>query len=266
MIYNAYAEQNERVADMQLVSCGHIFAENGREINRPHGRHDWLLFYIAKENETFYLDDIETGNAGSFILFAPGEKQHHVYLGDKTAEFYYVHFQCERLPSEISLKTSKLYHTPFSRQVCDTFEALLEETLRKQPFYEKLCLYKMLHLLTLLERKLLCTNHPDKENFQHIARVVQHMNQAYADDLSLEDYANMCAMSKYHFIRTFERIVGCSPIQYRNNIRLQHAADLLLEEEYSVEQVGIMLGYSSPSYFSSAFKQKYGVSPKQYKA
>jgi AraC-like DNA-binding protein len=71
-------------------------------------------------------------------------------------------------------------------------------------------------------------------------------------------------MSKYHFLRTFESIIGATPMEYRNNIRLQHAADLLLEEKLAVEQISALVGYSSASYFSSAFKQKYGLSPKQY--
>jgi AraC-like DNA-binding protein len=72
-------------------------------------------------------------------------------------------------------------------------------------------------------------------------------------------------MSKYHFVREFEKIVGFPPIEYRNNIRLQHAADLLSEERLTVSQISSLVGYSSPSYFSSAFKQKYRLSPKQYR-
>lgn len=264
MIFSAYAEQKEQMSGMQLVSCGHVFAKPGREINRPHGREDWLLFYVAKECETFYLDNTVMASAGSFILFAPGEKQHHIYTGNKTAEFYYVHFKCDTLPSDISLATSKVYDLPLNRKVCDTFEEMIEETLRKQPFYEKLCIYKLLHLLTLLERGILCDNHPDKENFERIAKAVQHMNRHYDSNFTLEDYANLCTMSKYHFLRMFEKIVGSTPLMYRNSIRLEHAADLLLEERLSVEQISNIVGYASASYFSSAFKQKYGLSPKQY--
>ena len=264
MIYNAYAEQNQQVSGIQLVSCGHIFAKQGREINRPYGREDWLLFYIAKENETFYMKHKVVAFAGSFILFAPGEKPHHIYEGNKTAEFYYIHFKCKALPPEISLSTSKVYDAPFNRQICDLFDDIMEETLCKQPFYEKLCIYKMLHLLTVLERSVLQESHPNKENFERIAHAVQHMNRHYNSNLSLEDYADMCSMSKYHFLRTFENIIGTTPMEYRNHLRLQHAADLLLEEKLAVAQISALVGYSSSSYFSSAFKQKYNLSPKQY--
>ena len=80
MIYNAYAEQNEQTSGITLVSCGPIFAKPDREIKRPKGRNDWLLFYVAKGTETFYLETTVTANAGSFIIFAPNEKQHHIYI------------------------------------------------------------------------------------------------------------------------------------------------------------------------------------------
>ena len=264
MIYNAYADQSEQASGIRLVSCGHIFAKHGREINRPCGRTDWLLFYVAKENETFYLEHKALASAGSFILFAPGEKQHHIYEGNKTAEFYFIHFQCEALPPELSFSTSKVYDAPFNRQVCDLFDDIIEETLCKQPFYEKLCIYKMLQLLTMLERSVLRERHPNNENFERIAYAVQHMNRHYDSNFSLEDYANLCSMSKYHFLRTFESIVGTTPMAYRNHLRLQHAADLLLEEKLTVEQISALVGYSSLAYFCSAFKQTYKLSPKQY--
>lgn len=265
MIYNAYAEKADEKLDLQIVSCGHIFAKQGREIYRPDGRQDWLLFYIVNESETFFLDGTEVGHEGSFIIFAPNEKQHHVYLGSKTAEFYYVHFQCEGLPESVSLDTSVLYHTRFSRHVCDVFAELIDETFSKLPLYQALCSYKLLYILTLLKREVLQSTNPDRENYNRVAFVVQDMNKNYNKDCTLNDYAKMCNMSKFHFIRTFEKIVGCTPIDYRNNIRLQHAADLLSEEKLSVEEISRIVGFSSASYFSSAFKKEYGVSPKKFK-
>lgn len=265
MIFNAYAEQKESVDGMQMVSCGHIFAKPGREIIRPNGREDWLLFYIAKGSETFYFRKKCVGNAGSFVLFAPGEKQHHICTGNKTAEFYYVHFKCEKLPEGLTLKTSEVYELPFHQQVCAIFEEILDELLQKQPRYEELCLYKLLHLLTSFEREVLHTTAPAKESFERIACAIQHMNRFYYENLNLQDYAKMCNMSKYHFLKVFEKVTGSTPLKYRNNIRLEHAAEYLLEEQRSAEEIGTLVGYSSAAYFSSAFKQKFGVSPKQYR-
>lgn len=264
MNFSAYAEQKENVFGVELVSCGHIFAEPKREIKRPNGREDWLLFYVAKGEETFFSEEPTTAKEGSFVLFAPDQKQHHINNTDKTAEFYYIHFKCEDLLQNFSLKTSCVYDLPLSRQICDIFEEVIEETLNKTLFYEKICIHKLMYLLCLLEREIAHNTHPEKENLDRIARAIQHMNKYYESDFSLEDYAKMCNMSKYHFLRVFSGIVGKTPLEYRNNIRLEHACELLSNEKLSVEEISASVGYSSASYFSSAFKKKYGISPKQY--
>ncbi len=265
MIFNSYSEEKAVTNGITVVSCGHIFAKPNREIFRPQGRNDWLLFYISKGSETFYFEKTQTAKMGSFVLFAPGEKQHHIYKGETTAEFYYVHFRCDALPDNISLKTSVIYPLSPKSLYSDIFEQIIDETLKKQPFYERLSTYRLLELLTIFERDFLFEGSLYKENFNRIARVVQDMNMNYNSTSTLNDYAEMCNISKYHFLRLFEEIVGETPLGYRNRIRLEHAAELLKMSYLSVEEISRLTGFSSPSYFSSAFKKKYSLSPLQYK-
>ena len=264
MIFNAYSSQKEPIGGILPISCGHIFAKSGREVHRPKGRKDWLLFYVAKENPIFYLERPETFSAGSFILFAPDEPQHHIYKGDKTAEYYYVHFQCKALPKELGFKTSHHYDLPLKPMVPEIFEELLEEMLQKAPAYESIASYSLLRLLAALARD--ATHQPKQgaAGFSRIAKAVQHMNRYYNSDLSLADYAALCHMSKHHFLRVFEEITGQTPLAYRNRIRMDHAAELILEENHTIEEIGDSLGFSSPAYFSAAFKKHFGLSPKQY--
>ena len=91
------------------------------------------------------------------------------------------------------------------------------------------------------------------------------INRDYSSDLSLEDYAKISQMSKFHFLRVFKEIVGVSPIEYRNNIRLEHAKELLEDISLPIGEIGAMVGYSSASYFCDAFRKNLGVSPKQYR-
>ena len=264
MIFNSYAEKTESLAGIKLVSCGQIFAEPKREINRPYGRDDWLLFYVAKENETFFLDEAVTAEAGSFIIFAPGEKQHHMYSGNATAEFFYVHFQCEALPEGIELETSRVYSLPFHKRFASVFEEIIEETLSKRPNYEILCISRLLYLLSLIQRASKETIGAHNKSWNGIARAVQHMNRYCDQNLKLEDYASMCNMSKYHFLRTFKSVTGTTPLEYRNSIRIDHAKEMLKNSNSSVSEISEILGYSSLAYFSAAFKKATGLSPSDY--
>jgi len=100
--------------------------------------------------------------------------------------------------------------------------------------YEKLCICRLLCLFSLLECGIEADK-PHNENYERIELAVHDINKNYNSNLSLADYADMCNMSKYHFLRVFKKAVGVTPIEYRNNIRLEHAADMLCEENVSGE-------------------------------
>lgn len=263
MIFNSYAQQNEALAGMHLVSCGHIFAKEGREIHRPNGRTDWLLFYVAKGEETFYLDRATSVKAGGVVLFAPGEKQHHA-CHCTAAEFYYVHFQCDALPEGIRLQTSKAYEVPPQATTAALFEQIIEETLEKRPHYEPLCLARLLVLLSFIQRETAHTEARAVLGHQRIARAIQHIGKYCEQNLTLADYAAMCMMSKYHFLRTFKQVTGVAPLEYRTRIRIENAKQMLEDAHLSVAEIGERLGFSSPAYFSDAFKKQVGISPSKY--
>ena len=265
MIFTAYPDNVTSIWGLRLKSCGHIFAPTGREIFRPRGRGDWLLFYVAKESETFYLDHSARAEAGSFILFAPGEKQHHITTSDKTAEFYYAHFDAPADFDPSPIRTSTIYPGKASRHICTLFEEMIDETLKKQPCYHKLCILKLMELFTQLERRMIHTHHPQAQHLDQISYVIQQMNRDLSQNRTLEEYAALAGMSKYHFLRIFESITGTSPGKYQGNIRLTHAAELLEEGTMSVSEISRHTGFSSPAYFADAFKRKFGLPPTQYR-
>lgn len=265
MIFNSYSEGKESLAGISIVSCGHVFANPGREVYRPNGRDDWLLFYVAKESETFFLDRAVELPSGAAILFAPGEKQHHIYSGSRVAEFYYVHFKCDTLPEGFSLETSHIYALQQKQQVVSIFEEMIDEALQKNPHYELLCVSDILRLLSMLQMEGPTLNESAKKPWKSIAYAVQHMNRYCDSDLKLEHYAAMCCMSKYHFLRVFKEVTGSTPVEYRNTIRVKKAEEMLENGQLSISEIGEALGYSSPAYFSDAFKKETGVSPQEYR-
>ena len=265
MVFTSYAEGKEKLSGITLVSCGHIFANPNREIYRPNGRDDWLLFYVAKEEETFFLDKTMTAKMGSFMLYAPGEKQHHAYTGTKTAEFYYVHFRCDALPSDIALESSRIYSLSPRKVFSETFEEIIEETLQKKPHYEALSISRLLYLLSLIKREISEGDNSLKGRWKSVAPAIQHINKFCDSNLKLEDYSEMCCMSKYHFSRVFKEATGFTPIEYRNGIRIEHAKELLKSSYLSISEIAESLGYTSAAYFSSAFKREIGMPPVEYR-
>ena len=82
---------------------------------------------------------------------------------------------------------------------------------------------------------------------------------------SLADIAHLLNISERTVSRQFTQQTGLSFIEWLRRLRLQHSLELLLQGQ-SVVDVSLAVGYDSPSAFSTAFKQRIGLSPTQYVA
>lgn len=265
MIYNAYQNNDNGLLGISIVSSGHIFAQKNRQINRPNGRTDYLLFYVAKGSNHFFLEKETVLSEGSFIIFKPFEKQYHIQKDHSMSEFYYVHFNATKDFDLFNFKSSVAYNIKPSTRVRDLFEEIIDELQTKQPSYEKICVVKFLNILSLFERKCEKETNPAGHYADTISYVIQKMNKEYEKPISLDEYAQMCNMSKFHFLRVFKNIVGTTPIEYRNGIRLEHAKELLLDTDYSIDEISRKVGYTSNTYFCDMFKKKFTKSPSQFR-
>ena len=265
MVYSAYQDTQSGISGVSVISSGHIFAPRGRRIERPNGRNDYLLFYVAKGSEYMLLDRETVMESGSFILFRPHEKQIHIQKDHEISEFYYIHFNAPEHFDLFGFESSAIYSVAPSPQINSLFEEVIEELQNKRPAYEKLCAAKLFHILALLERKSTKETAPLGQYVDRISFIIQTMNKEYEKNYSLDDFAQMCCMGKYHFLRIFKEITGFSPIEYRNNIRIEHAKEMLTDTDDFVDEISRNVGYSSNVYFCDVFKAKVGISPTQYR-
>ncbi len=260
MILNAYADAANGLLGVSIHSVGHIFAQSGRRITRPQGREDWLLFYVAKGCERFLLDGTADAGEGSFVLFRPHQRQEHVCISN-TAEFYYIHFTAPADFTLAGLASFTVHTAKPSAAVCDLFESILDELQKRQPHYGEICTARLFELAGLLARRSLLHNDPKRLYSDRIPYVIQLMNREYDKAYTLEDFAALCNMSRFHFLRIFREITGRTPLEYRNHIRMEHARELLEDTELPVCEIAARVGFSSASYFCDAFKKKFGLSP-----
>jgi AraC-like DNA-binding protein len=80
-------------------------------------------------------------------------------------------------------------------------------------------------------------------------------------DVSLQELADHCCVSLFHFSRIFKTIMNTSPYQYLTELRLNHAQLLLTSTEVSVTQVAFQSGFNSLEYFINSYRQKFKMAP-----
>lgn len=83
-------------------------------------------------------------------------------------------------------------------------------------------------------------------------------------DLSVDDLAQEMALSRSVFFRKIKALVGYSPINFLQVVRIKRAIQLMQTKNFSVAEVAYKVGYTDPKYFSRSFKKITGKSPSTY--
>ena len=83
--------------------------------------------------------------------------------------------------------------------------------------------------------------------------------------LTLEEICKAAATGKNRLTALFSRFVGMPPVRYLNDYRLFEAKNLILYTEKPVSQISEETGFQQVSYFVQRFRERYGMSPLQYR-
>ncbi len=96
-----------------------------------------------------------------------------------------------------------------------------------------------------------------------LIEAVTLMEANIEEPLSTDDLAHHVGVSRRHLERLFRQHLQTVPSQYYLELRLDRARMLLRTDDKPILQIGLMCGFSSASYFSTAFRNHFGVTPRQ---
>ena len=102
------------------------------------------------------------------------------------------------------------------------------------------------------------------EKKEMMDKVLDHIEKHYREKLTLAEVAHKFYVSESTISQTFRKKMGVSFYRWVTQRRLI-AAKTLIEEGRAMEQVAELVGFSDYSSFFRAFKQEYGISPRQYR-
>ena len=121
------------------------------------------------------------------------------------------------------------------------------------------CLYNIVkHLLQIATEKTSYRNNA-------IYPVIEFIKTNYMKGISICEMAGIIKMSESNLYAVFKKATGTSPIKYLNQYRLSVACELLHKTEYSIKEIAEKVGIPDQFYFSKLFKDKYSISPQQYR-
>lgn len=97
-----------------------------------------------------------------------------------------------------------------------------------------------------------------------INRVFDYIFKNFKEDISLHDVADIVPMSTGAFCRFFKQKTQRTLVEFIKEIRIGHAAKLLMEGNYNVTETCYQSGYNNISNFNKHFKDVKGLSPREF--
>lgn len=98
-----------------------------------------------------------------------------------------------------------------------------------------------------------------------ITKIIHYIDENLFEILDLEFLADKCNLSVSRFKHLFKEETGIPPSEYIIRKKIEKAQEMMEDSKFSIKDIAYDLGFSSPAYFSTVFKQYNGYSPTFHK-
>lgn len=262
---------SERVSDsfLRINSCGYTSADNvDVRIERKNGRRDYQLLYVSSGRVRVCDEgrDITLG-PGNVLVYRPGDPQIYTHMSGCGTLVYWVHFTgaaAGEILSDAGFGGKYAFAGP-ADGVAEHIAHMLDELHSGIRGADMSCAAHFLSLLTALSRACGETRAPASGLRSRFRPVITRLNLHCEDEHPVDELAEMCALSKYHFIRLFRQATGLSPHAYLVNVRMEKAGYLLKSTGLGIAEIAGIVGYSNPLYFSRLFTRRMGMPPTEFR-
>ncbi len=266
---------NENFVDLKLYQFGWERCTPAHAFG-PAARTHYLFHYIISGTGLFMADDddghtvtyqIKSGQG--FMIF-PGQVTTYVADKDLPWEYVWLEFDGLRAKETLSIagltKDTPVYHAD-SREMR---EVMMSEMLYiaqhgdLSPLHLIGHLYLFMDALTRSVSSLRISKGGRLRDF-YIHEAIAFIDQNFQNDISVEEIADNCGLNRSYFSKIFKEAVGRTPQAFLLHYRMTKAAELLKLTQLSISDISKAVGYDNPLHFSRAYKNVYGVSPRDWR-
>lgn len=243
----------------KVVFACKVLAGTGEPIHKNRPSHGLAInlkgekIYTFDSGKSFFVKEND-------IIFLP-KNSNYVVKTPKIGDCYAINFEIDE---NISFEPF-VCHIKNQSQITDAFYACEKAFRTKKNGYMFKCkaeLYKIIYEL-VKEHNLGYASDKQKNK---LFPAIEYIHNFYLEkELKIDFLSELCGIKSAYFRRIFIRCYGKSPIKYINDLKLSFAKELLLQKEYSVENIAMLSGFCNVYYFCRFFKKCVGMTPTEFK-
>lgn len=208
---------------------------------------------------------------GQLVLIEPGTLTDFSGAGSAQWQFYWVVFQCADSwraylqwpvagPGVRQLAVERAAAAAIDVALDQLYSNYIDSSPRKTELDHNLLEQLLLRCANCLPKSV------DRVLDSRVAAARAFIDCHYAEDIDLADIAAASNLSPSRLSGLFRQQTGTSVMAYRNELRLVKAAQLLLQSNLRIADIGQRVGYTEQAFFSRIFRKHLGMSPRQYRS
>lgn len=267
---------NEQFVDLGLYQYGWEQCEPSH-LYGPAARNHFLFHYIISGTGRLMADDskghtqtYQVRSGQGFMLFSG---QISTYIADRDLPWEYTWLEFDGLRVKEMLEIagltmdSPIYHANSKELRLNMMDEMLyiAQHSKESPFHLIGHLYLFLDYMTRSAASMKLRQGGRLRDF-YVKEALNFIEQNFQNEISVEDIAASCGLNRSYFGKIFRDAVGKSPQEFLMNYRMLKAAELLKLTQFNIGDIGNAVGYSNQLHFSRAFKNIYGISPRQWRS
>lgn len=280
MRYLDYKEEKQQGTFDFPIAFYHIDSNHPHYQMTYHWHPEYEIIRILHGSFQFTIDGLRITAAQEDILFIQGGTLHGGIPDDCIYECIVFDMRlllgsnkpCNKLlqqliRQELSVTLKLPGELPALKKTID--ELFLAMNIRK-PGYEFVTQGSLYSLFGIILEANLVSEiavHPTASSLQikRFKDVLNHIEEHYSDQITLEDMARIAGLNPRYFCRFFRRMTQSTPTEYLNYFRIECACGQLTEAEQTITEVALNCGFNDISYFIKTFHKAKGLTPKQYR-
>lgn len=249
--------------------AGHYICQKTYSIARGALGAPLLLLTLAGEGKLHYQSKEYRLTPGSVMLL-DGRSPHAYRAMEEGWTFKYLHFQgamSDAYQAYVQTRFGPVFHP--DRSVRAEVEERLDEILRQTeaagtPDYAAVSANIYAILVSFLSRQNTVENPRSRSN-PAIQQAVAYIAEHYRQNISTRDIADAAYLSRSYMSQLFVKTYGMGPHEYLIMYRLARVKDCLLYTSASLSEIAEQTGFRDIFTLSRVFKQKFGLSPSEYR-
>jgi len=241
----------------------------------------WEIVYADKKRVVITADATElTLEAGQLYIHRPNEFHKIRCDGTSAANSVVISFDCDC--TELYSTAGKVINCSneekqllgmivseatevFSNPLGSPYTVKMEKSVTKKFAAEQMIKYCIeLLLISLIRGNVTETYESTEKQNKLLMEICAYLESNIDKQLMFEDIRKQFNVSASVIKRLFKSTLGCGIMEHFLHLKIDHAKQLIRENEMDFAEISEYLAFSSPQYFSSAFRRVSGMAPSEY--